>query len=257
MAESFGSDAERYDQARPRYPQAMVDRIATGGPGVLLDILDVGCGTGIAARQFQQTGLTVLGVEPDARMADVARRLGTEVEVATFEAWDPAGRHFDAVIAGQAWHWIDPVAGAAKAAQVLRPGARLAAFWNVFRLPPDLAEALAAVCRRVMPDAPFDFRAVARGGLDTHQPILTKAADGIRAAGAFGEPEQWRFDWEWTYTRDAWLDQIPTQGAFTRLPPAELAEVLEGVGAAIDAMGGSFTMPYATVVITATRTAPA
>ncbi|NEW72258.1 class I SAM-dependent methyltransferase [Streptomyces rapamycinicus] len=273
MAESFGSDAERYDQARPRYPQAMVDRIATDspGPGALdtsgvldapgvldvPDILDVGCGTGIAARQFQQTGRTVLGVEPDARMADVARRLGTAVEVATFEAWDPAGRHFDAVIAGQAWHWIDPVAGAAKAARVLRPGARLAAFWNVFRLPPELAEALATVCRRVMPDAPFDFRAVARGGLDTHQPILTKAADGIRAAGAFGEPEQWRFDWEWTYTRDAWLEQIPTQGAFTRLPPAELAEVLEGVGAAIDAMGGSFTMPYATVVITATRTAPA
>ncbi|WP_445516639.1 class I SAM-dependent methyltransferase [Streptomyces sp. NEAU-174] len=273
MAESFGTDAERYDQARPRYPQAMVDRIATGspGPGALdtpgaldapgvrdvPDILDVGCGTGIAARQFQQTGRTVLGVEPDARMADVARRLGTAVEVATFEAWDPAGRHFDAVIAGQAWHWIDPVAGAAKAARVLRPGARLAAFWNVFRPPTELAEALAAVCRRVMPDAPFDFRAVARGGLDTHQPILTKAADGIRAAGAFGEPEQWRFDWEWTYTRDAWLEQIPTQGAFTRLPPAGLAEVLEGVGAAIDAMGGSFAMPYATVVITATRTAPA
>ncbi|MGW4075523.1 class I SAM-dependent methyltransferase [Streptomyces asiaticus] len=267
MAESFGTDAERYDQARPRYPQAMVDRIATGSPGPHVldapgvrdvpDILDVGCGTGIAARQFQQAGRTVLGVEPDARMADVARRLGTAVEVATFEAWDPAGRHFDAVIAGQAWHWIDPVAGAAKAARVLRPGARLAAFWNVFRLPPELAEALATVCRRVMPDAPFDFRAVARGGLDTHQPILTKAADGIRAAGAFGEPEQWRFDWEWTYTRDAWLEQIPTQGAFTRLPPAGLAEVLEGVGAAIDAMGGSFTMPYATVVITATRTAPA
>ncbi|MFS7876060.1 class I SAM-dependent methyltransferase [Streptomyces asiaticus] len=273
MAESFGTDAERYDQARPRYPQAMVDRIATGSPGRgaldasgvldtpdtldVPDILDVGCGTGIAARQFQQAGRTVLGVEPDARMADVARRLGTAVEVATFEAWDPAGRHFDAVIAGQAWHWIDPVAGAAKAARVLRPGARLAAFWNVFRLPTELAEALATVCRRVMPDAPFDFRAVARGGLDTHQPILTKAADGIRAAGAFGEPEQWRFDWEWTYTRDAWLEQIPTQGAFTRLPPAGLAEVLEGVGAAIDAMGGSFTMPYATVVITATRTAPA
>ncbi len=271
MAESFGVDAERYDQARPRYPQAMVDRIATGGPGPEVsrapdgpdapdvpgvpDILDVGCGTGIAARQFQRAGRTVLGVEPDARMADVARRLGTEVEVATFEAWDPAGRHFDAVIAGQAWHWIDPVAGAAKAAQVLRPRARLAAFWNVFRLPPDLAEAVAAVCRRVMPDAPFDFRAVTRGGPDVYQPILAKAADGIRAAGAFAEPEQWRFDWEWTYTRDAWLEQIPTQGAFTRLPPAELAEVLEGVGAAIDAMGGSFTMPYTTVVLTTTRTA--
>jgi hypothetical protein len=29
--------------------------------------------------------------------------------------------------------------------------------------------------------------------------------------------------------------------------------VLDGVGAAIDAMGGSFTMPYATVAVTAVR----
>ncbi len=44
----------------------------------------------------------MLGVEPDSRMADFARPSGVEVDVATFEAWDLAGRTFDAVIAGQA-----------------------------------------------------------------------------------------------------------------------------------------------------------
>ena len=131
MAESFGSDAGRYDRTRPRYPDALVERIIAASPGP--DILDVGCGTGIAARQFQAAGGKVLGVEPDARMAEFARRTGVEVEVATFEAWDPAGRKFDAVIAGTAWHWVDPVAGAAKAAQVLRPGGRLAPFHHVFQ----------------------------------------------------------------------------------------------------------------------------
>ncbi|MFI6383326.1 hypothetical protein ACIBKX_28210 [Streptomyces sp. NPDC050658] len=58
--------------------------------------------------------------------------------------------------------------------------------------------------------------------------------------------------WEREYTRDEWLDQLPTQGAFTRLPPDQLAQVLEAVGAAIDAMGGRFTMPYATVAVMAT-----
>ena len=87
-----------------------------------------------------------------------ARRSGLEVEVATFEAWDPAGREFDAVVAGQAWHWVDPVAGAAKAAQVLRPGGRLALFWHVFQPPPEVAEAFAAVYRRVVPDSPFAFQ---------------------------------------------------------------------------------------------------
>src|SRR5580698_1133002 len=117
MAESFGVDAERYDRTRPRYPDALVERIVAASPGP--DILDVGCGTGIEARQFQAVGGKVLGVEPDARMADFARRSGVGVEVATFEGWDAAGREFDAVVAGTAWHWVDPVAGAAKAARVL------------------------------------------------------------------------------------------------------------------------------------------
>lgn len=99
MAESFGIDPERYDRTRPRYPGALVDRIVAASPGP--DFLDVGAGTGISARQFQAAGRAVLGVEPHARMADFARRTGVETEVARFETWDPAGRTFDAVVAGQ------------------------------------------------------------------------------------------------------------------------------------------------------------
>ena len=253
IAESFGSDAERYDRARPRYPDPMVERIVAASPGP--DVLDVGCGTGIEARQFQTAGCMVLGVEPDARMADFARRTGVEVEVATFETWESAGRAFDAVIAGTAWHWVDPVAGAAKAAQVLRPGGRLAPFHHVFQSPPEVMEALAKVYRRVVPDSPFNLSSqLTRSALDAYQPLFAKIADGIREVGGFSDPEQWRFDWEQSYTRGAWLDQMPTHGALTQLPPDKLAEVLEGVGAAIDAMGGSFTMHYTTVAVTAART---
>src|SRR6187549_1441761 len=136
VAESFGEDAERYDRTRPRYPDALIERIAAAGP----DVLDVGSGTGIAARQLQAAGCCLLGVEPDARMAAFGRSHGVAAEVSTFEAWDPAGRVFDAVVAGQAWHWVDPVAGAVKAATALRPDGRLAVFWNVFQPPPDLTE---------------------------------------------------------------------------------------------------------------------
>ncbi|MGW0807763.1 class I SAM-dependent methyltransferase [Nonomuraea sp. NPDC002799] len=252
MAESFGVDTERYDRTRPHYPDALVARIVAASPGP--DVLDVGCGTGIEARQFQAAGGKVLGVEPDARMAGFARRSGVEVEVATFEAWDPAGRTFDAVVSGTAWHWVDPVAGAAKAAQVLRPGGRLAVFWHVFQLPLDVGAAFAAVYRQVVPDSPVDLQP-AKNAVDGYQVLFTKAADGIRAATGFGDPEQWRFDWERSYTRDAWLDLLPTQGLLTQLPPGKLARVLEDTGAAIDAMGGGFTMSYATVAVTAARTA--
>jgi SAM-dependent methyltransferase len=250
MAESFGVDAERYDRSRPRYPGALVDRIVATSPGP--EVLDVGCGTGIVARQLLAAGCRVLGIDPDARMAELARRSGIEVEVATIEAWDPAGREFDAVVAGQAWHWVDPVAGAAKAARALRPGGRLALFWNAFQAPPGLAEAFAEVYRRALPDSPFRFGA--GSAVDAYLSMCDKSAGGMREAGRFGDPEQWRFEWEWTYSRDDWLDQLPTGGVLTSAPPEIVAQVQAGAGAAIDAVGGSFAAQYTTVVVTAART---
>ena len=253
MAQSFGSDPERYDRARPSYPAALVDRVIAASPG--RDVLDVGCGTGIVARQFQAAGCRVLGVEPDARMADQARQRGLEVEVAKFEDWDLAGRAFDAVVAGQAWHWIDPVAGAAKAAQALRPGGRIAAFWNAIQPPPDLAEAFAAVFRRVLPDSPLFQRPAP--GVDAYSGLCAKAAHGIRETGVFGDPERWEFGWDRPYTRDEWLDQVPTSGFAARLQPDTMEQILAGIGAAIDTAGGRFTMRYTTVAVTAARAAAA
>ncbi|MFH9605708.1 class I SAM-dependent methyltransferase [Streptomyces rochei] len=250
MAESFGADAQRYDRARPGYPDALVARIVAGSPGP--EVLDVGCGTGIAARQFQAAGCAVLGVEPDERMAEFARAHGLEVEVATFEAWQPAGRTFDAVIAAQSWHWVDPVAGAVKAARALRPDGRLAIFGHVYEPPAEVAEPFAAAYRRVVPDSPFSGQP-ARRPLDMYRAGYAKFADAIRRTGRFDDPEQWRFDWERSYTRDQWLELLPTTGGLTRLPPDRTAEILDAVGAAIDSMGGCFTMLYTTLATTAVR----
>jgi len=252
MAESFGSDPERYDRTRPSYPAALVDAVVAASPGP--DVLDVGIGTGIAARQFRAAGCRVLGVDVDPRMAEFARRGGFEVEVSTFEGWEPAGRTFDAVVAGQTWHWVDPVAGAAKAAAALRGGGRLAAFWNVFRPPPDLADAFGAAHRRADPDSPLN--PWARPALEAYSGLLDRAASGIRRAGAFGEPDRWRFDWERSYTKDEWLDQLPTSGVAGVMAPTRLATLLEATGAVLDAAGGRFTMGYSAVVVIAARLPP-
>ncbi|MFD6161593.1 class I SAM-dependent methyltransferase [Nocardia sp. NPDC060256] len=252
MAESFGVDAERYDRSRPRYPEAMVQSIIAASPG--RDVLDVGIGTGIVARQFQAAGCRVLGVEPDERMADFARRHGTEVEVSTLETWDPAGRTFDIVVAGQAWHWVDPVVGAAKAAEVLRPGGRLALFWNVGQPPPELVAAFAEVYRRLLPDSPAT-RGLAAPAVQIYLAGCDKAADGLREAGTFGDPEQQQFHWEQRYTRAEWLEFSATTGVATQLPQAVLDEMLGDLGTAIDEVGGSFIAQYTAVMVTAVRTA--
>jgi Methyltransferase domain len=202
VAESFGSEAERYDRARPSYPSELVDRIVATSPG--LDFLDVGIGTGIAARQFREAGCRVVGVEVDDRMAEA-----------------------------------------------LRPGGRLAVFWNAATPPPDIARALAEVYRISAPEMPFNpWGSPGPGG---YLAMCTKAADAMRQVGMFDEPEQWQFDWERPYTRAEWLDQLPTTGGHIQLAKATLDELLARVGEVVDSLGGSFMMGYAAVVATATR----
>ncbi|SNY49699.1 class I SAM-dependent methyltransferase [Paractinoplanes atraurantiacus] len=248
VAESFGIDPRRYDRTRPRYPDALIERL------VAPEVLDVGIGTGIVARALRERGCRVLGVEPDPRMADFSRRDGFDVEVATVEQWDPRGRVFDAVVAGQTWHWVDPVAGAAKAGAVLREGGRLTLFWNAGQPSPEAAAAFKEVYERLMPES---MMARAYGSsasaVQMYSSMLDTAEGGMREAGVFGEAERWRWDWEHVYSRDEWLDQVPAQGAHTTLPPDQLAALVAATGEAIDALGGSFVMSFATVAVTATR----
>ena len=247
VAEGFGDDAARYDRARPRYPAELAESVLSGLPGAR--VLDVGIGTGISALPFRAAGATVLGVEPDARMAGVARGRGFDVEVAKFEDWDPTGRGFDAVVAGQTWHWVDPVAGAAKAASGLVPEGRLAVFWNAGDPPAELAAAFAEVYRRVETGLPFTpWSAPQRDG---YAAFLDRAEAGLREFGGFGETRRLRFDRETEVGRDDFLDQVPTSGGHSRIAPDRLAELLAGLGEAIDAVGGAFTMRYATLALVA------
>src|SRR5258708_26198936 len=93
----FDREAERYDRYRPTYPDALIDDLLGPKPEGL-DVLDVGCGTGIASRPMAQRGTKVLGVDVAPRMAEIARSHGIDVQTGAFEDWDPAGRSFDPVI---------------------------------------------------------------------------------------------------------------------------------------------------------------
>jgi len=247
ISESFGDDPARYDRARPRYPRELIEQVVAGRPG---SVLDVGCGTGIAARQFQEAGCEVLGVEPDERMAAFAVASGVPVEMAKFEDWDSRGRVFDAIVAGMTWHWVDAERGAAQAARVVRPGGRMALFWNAFQVPAELAEAFAAVYARVLPEQPM-YQHGLRAGREVYAPLLASTAEVL--SGEFEKVEQWRFDWQQLYTRDEWVDLAPTFGGHALLPKATVEELMARIGAEIDKVGGSFVVEYATVAVTAVR----
>ena len=246
-AESFGADALQYDRARPSYPPELVDALVAGRVG--LSVLDVGCGTGIAARLFAAAGCAVLGVEPDPRMAAVARAHGLSVEESAFERWDAAGRRFDLVTCAQAWHWVDPEAGTEKAAAALQAGGRIGLIWNEGVHDPEMAAALDAVYERHT--GRLDDYSILLGH-GAAQRISTSVA-AVSASGHFAAPAVTAFPWERTYTRDEWLDQLPTHSDHRTLPADRLAALLGAVGAAIDGAGGRIAVHYTAWLLTADR----
>ena len=245
---SFGDAPELYDRTRPSYPAALVDTLLADGAE---DVLDVGCGTGIVSRLFRQRGCTVVGVEPDERMAAFARAQGLTVEAGTLEGWNPADRRFDLVVAGQAWHWVDPRAGAAKALSVLRPGGRIGLFWNWARHPEDVQAAFDAVYARLAPE--LDRYSIVLGrGTDER---FSVAETGLARAG-FGDVRREEFIWSATYTRQHWHDSLLTHSDHHTLEDGPREALLAAIDEVIDGMGGSFTTNYRTVLVSARAPGP-
>ncbi len=224
-AESFGAAALVYDRVRPSYPVALVDDLLAGWPTF---VLDVGCGTGKVARLIAERGVAVLGVEIDERMAAVARAHGIDVEVGGFETWDAAGRIFDLIVSGQAWHWIDPDIGAARAVSLLRPGGLLAPFWNFSSVDPDVRARIDSAYART--ESGITDRSVVRsGGPATIPPAVQR----LRATGLFASVEHRRYPWDRDYTSAEWLDLIRTHSDHSTLPPDQLAALIDAVAQAI------------------------
>jgi len=84
--------------------------------------LELGCGTGQFARQLQEAGWDVEGVETSARAAAIARARGLSVHVGTIESLGLPSEAFDVVFAWMVVeHLHDPVATLRSIHRVLKP----------------------------------------------------------------------------------------------------------------------------------------
>ncbi|PZS40115.1 MAG: SAM-dependent methyltransferase [Pseudonocardiales bacterium] len=131
---SFGARAELYDRVRPSYPPQVLPLLFADLPAEpgRYRVADVGAGTGKLTTVLAAAGLDVEAVEPDPGMRAMltARLPGIRVHAGRGEALPLPDCSVDAVVYGQAWHWVDDVAGGQEAARVLRPGGVLAMLWN-------------------------------------------------------------------------------------------------------------------------------
>jgi len=81
----------------------------------------------------------------------------------------------------------------------------------------------------------------------------TGAAGAIAAAPEFGSASERWFAWTQGCQRDEWLELLQSYSEYRALEPHLRRRLLDAIGTTIDDYGGSFVVPFETVLITATR----
>jgi SAM-dependent methyltransferase len=238
----FDEVAELYERARPRYPAALVeDLIALGRVPARGRILEIGSGTGLATRPFAERGFRVLGLEPGARMAALARAaLAGFPDVAfaqtTFEDWPLEPASFDLVMAAQSFHWVDPRVRFTKTADALRPGGALAVFGNA---PLPERSALHEAIDRV-----YAAHAPALAGAPASWYATDPLSAACAASGRYGPIEMRAYPWTRSYAAGEYVDLLRTHSNHRMLEEGVREGLHAAVREVIEAYGGSIDVRY-------------
>ncbi|HYI73834.1 MAG TPA: class I SAM-dependent methyltransferase [Gaiellaceae bacterium] len=232
---AFAEVAAAYERGRPGYPSDAV-RWMVGD--ALVDVVDLGAGTGKLTRAIVALGHRVVAVEPLDEMRAHLEAAVPEARAVSGKAESmPLGdASADVVTSAQAFHWFDHDDALPEIARVLRPGGRLALVWN----------------SRDDRD-PWMARLSAIIGNETIQesdvvPILDES-------GLFRWVETARFSFEQVLDRHGLLDLVLSRSYLAKLPPADREPVLEAVGALFDetAEDGGVRLAYITECFRATK----
>lgn len=232
LRQTFDAAAERYDRARPDYPEQLFDdlvQLAALQPGDHL--LEVGAGTGKASVPLARRGFRLTCLELGGQLAAVlARNLAGFPDVtvvnASYDEWQPpSGTSFDLVFAATAWHWLDPDHRYEKAWAALRPGGHLA-FWGAVHVLPEGGDPFFDQIQQV-----YDEIGEGRTADETRlRPgdLPDDAAD-IEASGLFDDVQVRQYDWETLYDADSYIDLLETFSGHLAMAPGNRAHLFAAI----------------------------
>ncbi|MEM9908316.1 MAG: class I SAM-dependent methyltransferase [Cyanobacteria bacterium P01_D01_bin.44] len=249
-AQTFNQVARLYNTARPSYPIGLIKDLEELAQ--LQDtsrILEVGTGTGKATLPFAQRGYTIHCLEPGNQLAIVAdENLSSyptvTIETVTFEDWPLQAAAYDLVMSAQAFHWVDPEVGYAKAAQALKSTGQIALIWNIGTRTDDV----------ITQQLDRAYTTYANWRLRSFEERVSEREQELVASQHFTEPIIKHYPWSQRYTTQQYLDLVRTQSDYLIQSEAKQRELLDEIVTVIENNGGSIVRTYASVLMLANKT---
>ncbi|MBD2138620.1 class I SAM-dependent methyltransferase [Anabaena sp. FACHB-1237] len=134
----YSNIAQTYNYIRPSYPQNIINQgLSIAKLPENANILEIGCGPGIATLPYAKLGFNILALEPSLPACEIAKQnLANYPHVqflqTTLEEFTPQKiTTFDAVLAANSWHWLNPEIVYNKTADLLRNNGILILLWNM------------------------------------------------------------------------------------------------------------------------------
>jgi SAM-dependent methyltransferase len=253
LSETYNRSAPVYRSVRPEYPPEVFDAIASyAGLGSDALVVEVGVGTGQATRRLAERGWNVLGVEPGADLAAIARDdLGTfanvEIRTCRFEDAAVPDHSVDLVAAATSWHWVDADVGSEKAARMLRGTGAIALWWNAHV--PDTTSPRWAPIRAVYEEVAPELAHLAP--LTPNDPTYDPVARLV-ASARFDGLESRVFPFSVDYDVGTFLGLLDTYVSHQRLDDERRASLYANLAAVARAeLDGVITKPYEAFLVLA------
>ncbi|MFT4202239.1 class I SAM-dependent methyltransferase [Gordonia sp. (in: high G+C Gram-positive bacteria)] len=240
-ATSFGAQTGAYESGRPDYPAAAVQWLLADLPPAPI-VVDLGAGTGKLTRAIAAAlpAARLSAVDPDAEMLEALRAADPDVPTAVGTAEDLplADASTDAVVLGQAWHWVDPAAASAELGRVVKPGGRLGLIWNIRDGGVEWVARLTAIMH----------------ASDAEQLI---ADGGPTVAAPFGPLECTTWSWVRPMTRARLHAMAASRSYLITCPAQERREIVAAMDELFDELGlhgeATVDLPYTTFAYRTTR----
>lgn len=241
-SERFNEAAEYYDRYRPSYPFALIEQIVQEASLTAESrILEIGAGSGKASELFLDRGYELLCIEPGPQLAELGRQKHKDKNVrfvtSRFEHWSGPEKDFDLIFSAQAFHWVPQPEGYRKCGRLLKPGGRLALFWNFYlQGDSDMEQEIAEVCAQ--------YEVSWFNKLEEIERRVDRTTSELSAREEFRKTEVYSYPWESRDDAESFINFLRTSNGFIGLPEAQKSELSSKLYEIVDKNGGILQRNY-------------